>query len=396
MIHLGKKASTAVPVLCAVSLALGACNADSAPAGTIHTDSAGVGIATAVAPRWGPGEGWTVSGTPTLDIGRVSGDSEYLFDHVIGAVRLSTGDIVIGDRGSGELRRYDSGGTFVWRAAGSGEGPGEHRFLSFLGLLPGDSLVTNSGRIQIFSPDGQFVRGLRFDPPTGLRPSLVFGASARHLAMTFSDPGTLAREGIVRWPGLHIATFSLADGTVRILSDVPGAEWSVTAREDGGFAIGRYHFAKGPRFAFVPERLAVVDTEAFNVRWLSLEDGSITRILRRTDPLPEVTSAHVEALEPEQRDEPRAPNLPALRSIQLDAAGNLWVEPYVVPGAESLPFEVYDREGVWLGSVAMPPGLRQGLSSAPSLWIGEDYVLGVWVDELEVEYVRMYELVKEN
>ena len=99
MIHLGKKASIAVPVLCAVSLALGACNADSAPAGTIHTDSPGVRIATAVAPRWGPGEGWTVSGTPTLDIGRVSGDSEYLFDHVIGAVRLSTGDIVIGTGG---------------------------------------------------------------------------------------------------------------------------------------------------------------------------------------------------------------------------------------------------------------------------------------------------------
>ena len=88
--------------------------------------------------------------------------------------------------------------------------------------------------------------------------------------------------------------------------------------------------------------------------------------------------------------------MPALRSIQLDAAGNLWVEPYVVPGAESPPFEVYDPEGVWLGSVAMPPGLRRSSSSSPSLWIGEDYVLGVWVDELEVEYVRLYELVKEN
>ena len=60
----------------------------------------------------------------------------------MGAVRLSNGDIVLGEWTTGELRRYDRDGVFVWRAAGTGEGPGEHEFMSFVGSLAGDSVVT--------------------------------------------------------------------------------------------------------------------------------------------------------------------------------------------------------------------------------------------------------------
>ena len=42
-------------------------------------------------------------------------------------------DIVLGEWASGELRRYDGNGTFMWRAGGQGEGPGEHAFLTFVG-----------------------------------------------------------------------------------------------------------------------------------------------------------------------------------------------------------------------------------------------------------------------
>jgi hypothetical protein len=40
---------------------------------------------------------------------------------------------------------------------------------------------------------------------------------------------------------------------------------------------------------------------------------------------------------------------------------------------------------MWLGEVALPSTL--GVTE-----IGEDYVLGTWRDEMDVEYVRMYSL----
>ena len=96
-----------------------------------------------------------------------------------------------------------------------------------------------------------------------------------------------------------------------------------------------------------------------------------------------------------------ASTLPVLHSLHLDAVGNLWVEPYSLPGADVAPFQVYTPDGTWLGTVAMPPGLsleagglRTGTGSKSAFEIGDDYILGVWRDELDVEYVRLYALEK--
>ena len=122
-----------------------ACNSDSAPVHTIHTihtDSAGIPIATAITPLWGPGDGWTVDDDPLLEIGTVNGAPEYQFAEVVAAVRLSTGHIVVADRGASELRGYDAEGRFLWRTGRVGEGPGEFGSLDFVGTMAGDSLVT--------------------------------------------------------------------------------------------------------------------------------------------------------------------------------------------------------------------------------------------------------------
>ena len=400
--------------------AFAACGAPAIPSGTLHSDSAGIAIATALEPRWGPGEGWTFRDTPEIEIGSVFGATEYQLHRVTGAVLLSDGDIVVGDRGSGELRRYAPDGVFVSSTAGEGEGPGEHQYLDFIGLIEGDSLVSYDGqllRIQVFAPDGEFVRSLRIESPwEGFSPGSPLGLSGRHMTMTFDDESEFP-EGIVRWPLQRISTVSLADGTVTVLLDVPGPE-RATRLTDGNPSFLSYEFGKGPRFAAAAGRLAVVDTEAFSMRSISLDDGSTTRILRRNEPLEEVTSVHVEAFvdnnversirsgglsreeaearAPFWRDWPMAPTLPALRSIHLDSEGNLWVEPYFGLVVEPKPFEVFSRDGTWLGSVAMPPGLDRGgfPQNAPRLEIGDDYILGVWRDEQDVEYVRLYRLRK--
>ncbi len=413
-------AVTALPS--AATLALGACDSPPESPGTIRSDSAGIPIATALAPQWGPGEGWTISDEPTLEIGAADGPAEYLLDGVIGTVRLSNGDIVLGEWTSGELRRYDRNSAFMWRAGGQGEGPGEHEFLTFVGLLPGDSVVTYDAalrRVQVFGPDGVVARSMRVESPwSGFRPVRVLGVSGRRLVMTFEDRQGEIPVGVVRWPGIRVTTFSLDDGAVATAMDIPGAEQYIV-RTGTRISYRAYEFGRGPKLTMMAGHLALVDTEAFSVRSVSLEDGATTAILRRDEPAREVTSEHVEAYvewmarrnvayggyseeqaeasKPAWRKQPMAPALPVLESIRLDAAGNLWVEPFAVYGSERPPFDVYASDGIWLGSVAMPPGLilrTVGGSEDTGLKIGEDYVLGVWSGEQGVEYVRMYGLVK--
>ena len=269
-------------------------------------------------------------------------------------------------------------------------------------------------RIQVFGPDGQVARGKRIDSPwSGLSATGVVGLSDRRVVLTFSDYRG-APVGVVRWPGVRIATYSLDDGTVRELMSVPGAEQHIS-RYDESVAYMVYEFGKGPRWSVTPGRLAIVDTERFSIRSVSLEYGATTAILRRDVPVREVTSEHVEAFvewmahrnvvyggysqeqaeahKPGWRKRPRASTLPVLESILLDAAGNLWVEPHAMYGAKVPPPDVYAPDGTWLGTVAMPPG-RGGLTAGGGLEIGEDYVLGVWRGEHGVEYVRMYGLEK--
>ena len=198
--------------------------------------------------------------------------------------------------------------------------------------------------------------------------------------------------------------------------DIPGAEQYIT-RTGSSISNRGYEFGRGPKLAMTGGRLALVDTEVFSVRSVSLDDGATTAILRRDEPAQEVTSEHVEAYvewmarrnvayggyseeqaeasKPAWRKAPMAPTLPVLGSIRLDVAGNLWVEPFAVYGSERSPFDVYTPDGTWLGSVAAPPGLILAVGrDNTGLEIGDDYILGVWSGEQGVEYVRMYGLEK--
>jgi hypothetical protein len=48
---------------------------------------------------------------------------------------------------------------------------------------------------------------------------------------------------------------------------------------------------------------------------------------------------------------------------------------------------VYDRDGRLLGEVGRPAGVGV-------LEIGRDYMLGIWRNEDDVEFVRIYPLIK--
>ena len=395
--------------------AVAACDTAGGPTTTMEVDSAGIPITTALAPVWDPGEEWTISDEPLVQIGTVDGAAQYQLGSVVRAVRLSNGDIVLGDRSNTVLRRYDRNGVFMWEASRQGEGPGEHERLSWVGALASDSIVTWDSllrRIQIFGPDGSVGRTLRVEAPwSDFTPSGVLGVWGRNLVMSFADYSEEMPEGVARWPGFRLATVSLDDDAVAALVDMRGDEQEFTSYPDGGWARTGYQYGKGPLSTVNAGALAVADTEAFSIRLVSLRDGFTSRIVRRDEPMVSVTEEHVEAFldwmvwrnqvwggmteeqaeaqRPAWRQLPIAPTLPLLSAIHLDRAGNLWVRPYSLPRAESLPYEVYAPDGTWLGNLATPPGLQVGDGE-----IGDDYILGVWMDEQDVEYVRMYRLAR--
>jgi hypothetical protein len=85
---------------------------------------------------------------------------------------------------------------------------------------------------------------------------------------------------------------------------------------------------------------------------------------------------------------PWAPTLPAWRQLAGDEAGNLWVSDYSA-NAVTADWKVFTPDGRWLTNVRLPDGIRV-------LELGDDYLLGLWLDELDIEHVRMYEIVKAN
>ncbi len=405
------------------SLGTMACDAPPPTDRTIRTDSAGISIATATRPLWGPGEGWTVGPEPLVEIGTLDGAPEYQFAKVVAATRLSTGEIVVADQDAFELRSYSAQGGFQWSAGRFGEGPGEFESLDYLGRMAGDTLVawdSSLMRVQLFEPGGRVVRGFRValgdegDEEWAVADKAV-GVVDGFFVVRFIDYGEESPSGIVRWPGERLGTVDLADGSVRSLMVVPGGEASVSWGEGDRYSHGWYVFAKGPEYGAAAGRIAIIDTEAWSVRLASPGDGAIHAILRRDVAPIEVTPGlfdlHLDGMEaiafpdpdaadPDDvarlrrmwRERPRASTLPLLRAVHLDATGHIWLVPYYVAGAEPPPFEIHAPDGSWLGSVTAPPGLERAFVQyqAPYMEIGEDYLLGVWVDDLGLQYVRVY------
>ncbi|MYA32532.1 MAG: hypothetical protein F4164_09625 [Gemmatimonadales bacterium] len=83
--------------------------------------------------------------------------------------------------------------------------------------------------------------------------------------------------------------------------------------------------------------------------------------------------------------------LPPFKALALQEGGKVWREVYDSAIAEGAPTRwiVTDPSirGDFGGIVVLPQGFRP-------YDIGRDYVLGVWSDELGIEFVRMYDLIE--
>jgi hypothetical protein len=96
-----------------------------------------------------------------------------------------------------------------------------------------------------------------------------------------------------------------------------------------------------------------------------------------------------------------AEEFPAYSELRVDRTGHLWVRQYEPwedapdrSGPVSVPtyasrssWDVFTPRGVWLGRVELPAGFTV-------LEIGSDYVVGIWRNADDIEFVRLYRLVR--
>ena len=393
-----------LPLLLSSALLLPACapSGDNPPEVTGYTvrDSAGVSIVENTEPAWGEGEKWSVTPEPLLSIGEVDGPDEYILYHALNPIRLPDGTIVVGNNGSQELRFYDGEGRFITRTGSAGEGPGEFRTVFRIWRLGPDSLAVvdlQLHRISVFGLDGTFARVFRLGEGSGdiLFPEGMFGDGTILVSKSLGDVGDFSELGPVR-DRYEYRRYGREGELLSPLPTLPGSELYRGVGADGsGFTTDPEHGIM-VRVVAATDRWFYCGGDRFEIQERNPE-GALIRIFRldrerRATPQ-EVFDDWEERLQrmrPQARQVwgsvPVSEMLPTYEQLLVDRRGNVWMAEYRVL-EEAHVWQVFDPEGHWLGSVTLPDGGR--ISE-----IGEDYVLGVWRDEMDVETVRMYGLIK--
>jgi hypothetical protein len=322
---------------------------------------------------------------------------------------LVDGRIVVGNSNPLELRVFGAGGRHLTTFGGEGEGPGEFiEDIRGIRSLEGDTVAVQNGRwnVHLFSPSGDFIRSI----PGPLQAS-VFASSVSWvtgtsylLGQTVRDPDNQSPEGVFRllydysfWAGagssvVHIGRFA---GSEQFRQNTSGNSVIVP-------------FGHRTKTAICSDRVYIGDNQEYSISVYSPE-GRLMQVIRKEyQPLPlseaDRASARREVLEgplfhpslpPAFRESmkkqaeaiPIPATHPAFQELACDRLGALWVLSPSHVDQDTMTWDVFGLDGELRATVEMPKVHRL-------LEIGDDYVLAVWRGMYDVEYVRLFTLVK--
>ena len=386
---------------CTVASACGAGNDGNA---VVARDSAGIAIVESRAPAWTRETSWSVSSDPLLDVGSADGPAEYQFSGVEAGVRLADGGIVICDAGSSEIRFYNAAGTFVRAIGRPGDGPGEYRRLTALGRGPGDSLWAYDfglRRFTVLASDGTAIRtvsvggSLSAVNAVGQLPNGSFVVKESWSTGTGGD----VKEGLERDP-IAVVRISADGRTQDTIAVIPGREVFISS-EDGRAVMNTPLFAHTSVASVRDSEIVLGDQSTFAL-WIYHGAGPthvyrITGVdlrLSRGD-VAGAIAARIAQAPPERMTAARThyagmavpETRPAYGALAVDRRGDVWVSTYSPTAEPARAWYVFSPDGRWLGEIRMPERFSV-------LDIGDDWILGVWRDSLDVERVRLYRLLE--
>ena len=384
-----------------------ACSAGEQPrVRAVVRDSAGITIVENSVPLWRDEEEWRLTAEPVVQIGVVMGAPEYQLHNVVGATRLADGRIAVANGSSGEIRLYDPSGRFISLAGRPGEGPGEFGSLGMLFRL-GDSLVAYDyqlRRLSIFDDEGTFARSFTLEVPPGRSGLSPRGALADRTLLVSTIRIFVhdeAKPGVSRDTALYLR-YDFDGALVDSIGRFPGVQHLVRVNGEA-MSVSSLPFGSRASTAIGGSGFFYGASDSYEIRRYAA-DGTLEMLIRRlVEPrrvTPEDVSGYKEqvltAVGPRNRQAaermlaeiPFPETMPAFAQLQVDAAGNLWVEEYRSPADRHPPrWTIFDPTGQMLGTIETPDRFT-------IFEIGEDYVLGRWIDNFDIEYVRLYGLIK--
>jgi hypothetical protein len=414
------------PLLAALQLG---CTSDGERKETVK-DSAGIAVADNTVASWSSETAWRIEPRPSLVIGAADGDPAYLLNGVRAATRSADGRILVGQ--GYEIRVFDADGQLTSTIGRRGQGPGEFAApVAKLVALGGDTIAAYTARRVVYlDTNGSHLGAFTGPPEEAIRDHSAGGwellpdgsvmVRLYHREPASRPPGVIRpRQGFVRF----------ARGTARAdtAGFFPGIEQVVVRAERR--RVDLRPFGADVLFAAGGDRVYIADNAVYEVRGYTIgaAGGSgvstsamagqsspafrLTNIVRRAAERAPVTEgdrrrwaddlrAVISRMTPAERADEGAmferwivdadfPAVkPAFDRLIADRSGNLWVSeirPESGNGRRALA--VYDRAGRLLGDVILPDDIS-------ILEIGDDYLLAVWRNTDDVEFLRLYSLIK--
>lgn len=339
---------------------------------------------------------WQLGPDPEWEIGTIDGPAHLQFSGIT-SVGLSGTRVILFDRGSAELRVFNLAGEFQAALGGPGEGPGEFSPNVFF-EEDRDSLIAfdqRQRRVTYFSPDLEY------------RSTLPIGLDLLNPRMigVLGDDSFLMEELILRFAevtgrdtGELIATRVGADGlsvdTVGVFDGAETVRWSQSGMGLGIFSP--YDRLDGDR-----DGLWVLDGATGHVQLVSVAGDSVaafTPVLARAPITEQDLDDYFSRLYPEPPPPDVRESIRAKRSVALergsfpvadrlfvDGMGRVWVRAYSSDPSAAEVWHVFDRSGDPVGRLDTPASFEVHDASANGL-------VGVYRDQLEVEYVRFYRI----
>lgn len=394
-------------VLALVGIACACAGEAAEPAAHAGRDSAGVRIVVSTRAEFGVSPAWLVDPEPMLDLTRPVAGTPHVFYRVSDLTMLPDSSIIVAEMGSGLLRRFSWAGELLAESGGEGDGPGEYRQLVRIHQYRSDSIVAFDrwlGRATVLDPELEVARTIQFPAPYAGNLAVLNDGT---FVVQFSFPSVMEYDGnggIHRTP-LPVLRYS-AEGKVRdTLLVLPGNEELMIRDRFGGWASSRLLF---PRLSFMAASgneifAATSDSMSFDIlspdglllRRVEVPtwDQSISREMIEGEKyafVPEDASPDVlRRVEERFELQPVPKSRPAFEALLVDERGYAWVAKTKGRSNyyEATRWEVFAPTGEWLGAVVTPARFIVHE-------IGAEYVLGVWLDDLDVEHVQVLRVVR--
>lgn len=341
---------------------------------------------------------WQLSPSPIVRIGE-EGDANREFQRVVGVVRLPTGEIVVGNGGSQELRVFSAAGVFLRTLSRRGQGPGEIQSLA--------AIVHNRDTVFAIEQSPGPSQLHIFTLADGFRSRALLRAS--NAPRGVSAMGRLASsELLVRQGGFSVATppplgtlqrDSMTLGVLRVgdpgevvwLGTFPNNTWYSYNLSSGPVKTTLARFTLGPSLASVAagDHVWIGDTGTGFIRLFDAAGkpaGTLT-VPFVSRPFSELALARAKAraleaatntdlrnrIEGLYASDIRPPVTPRFSRLIAGVAGEVWIESYQEDPGAATQVVVVSASGRPMATLIVPPNVTiyEG---------GADYAVGVETD----------------